>query len=148
MSVSFIINPTDAPKTGKKLSIEELDLLLKLMSSPISVIAQSDVMVIDDKSRQIKVADLSVANIALLKISIGNFRVGMVNKINLRFSNEEMQLVIAMAKNDLNVSRAAKYLNITRDKIRGDLKHFLTKWSIDLTTYVGLCRAYSLATSC
>lgn len=143
--VSFVISSSGKLKKGKDLSQKEMDSLFKLLTSPASRIAKSEVMVKFNNDNPVKLCDLDSYKIALLAISVGNFRMGKVNEIDFKFRKNELDLVIAMVQSNLNVCNAAKLMGVSRDKLRGELERFKNRWSFDLTNYIELCRAYAFA---
>jgi len=145
MSVSFITNTSSEPKNIREMSNSDINKLYTILSGPISQINSSGIKIVKNQAVPIPLNCLTPHGLSMLCTSVSNFRSGHTNKVYTCYHEKEIQLILAMAENDANVSRAAEYLKMTRDELRATIKRFETKWSLDLTTYTGLCQAYAYA---
>lgn len=142
MSVSFVINSTGKPKTLGEMNGSEIKKLSNLLSGSIDNLNKSEVRVIKNSGKPIKLSCLSVGDLAVIQSSVNNYKSGHINEVCCHYTDEETSLILALTKHNMNVSKAARELHVTRDKVRDDIKRFKRKWGIDLNSYSGLSRAY------
>lgn len=145
MSVLFVTGTSSVPKNIRDMSRDDVNKLYNILSGPVSQINISDIKVVKNGEEPIPLSCFTPHGLSILCISVGNFLSGYTDKIYTSYQENEVQLVVTMAENNSNVSKTAMSLNITRDELRAAIKRFKTKWSLDLTTYAGLCQAYAYA---
>lgn len=145
MSVSFIINSTGKAKELGEMNNGEINNLCDLLSGSVYNVSKSKVSVVKNDEDPIRLSELSVDALTVLKSSVSNYRNGHTREVHMHYNDTEKDLIIALIKCNMNVSKAARELHQTRDKVREDIKHFRLQWGIDLNTYVGLSKAYNFA---
>lgn len=145
MSVSFIINSSGKPKELYDMSDSEINNLSTLLSGPINNLNKSRVSVIKNRENPIKLSDLSVDSLAVLKASVNSYKNGRIKEVHMYYSVSETELISALIKCNMNVSMTDRELHTTRDKVREAIKRFRLRWGIDLTTYAGLSKAYTFS---
>lgn len=148
MSVSFIINITGKPKCLSDMTNNEITSLYLLLSGPIERIVKSEVRVVKNDNKPIRLSELSANSLSLLQTTVSNYKTGYISVVDMCLNQQEKDLILALTKNNSNVSQSARSLGLSRDEIRGAIKRFKVKWNIDLSTYSGLSRAYSIAIGC
>lgn len=124
------------------MNTRELNSLCNLLSGPIHNLCKSEVKVIKNNSRPVKLSDLSAESLAVIKNSVTGYKMGHISHVCAYYSNDEKNLIMALINCSMNVSKAARELNITRDKAREEIKRFNIKWGINLLSYEGLNKAY------
>lgn len=145
MAISFIINSTGKPKSLYDMSSKEINSLCSLLSGSVNNLYKSEVKIIKNGGHPVKLSELSVDALSVLKTSVINYKMGHITEVHMHYTNEETNLIVAMIKCNMNVSQTARELGLTRDKVREDIKRFYNKWGIDLSSYSGLNRAYVFA---
>lgn len=145
MSVSFIIDSTGKAKRLCDMNIKEVNSLCDLLSGSIKSLNKSEIKIIKNGSLPVKLSDLSVDTLAMIKSSVVSYKMGHISHVRAYYSQDEKSLILTLINCNMNVSETARKLNITRDKAREDIKKFRRKWGIDLLSCEGLNKAYAFA---
>ncbi len=96
MSVSFIINSSGKPKELYDMSDSEINNLSTLLSGPINNLNKSRVSVIKNRENPIKLSDLSVDSLAVLKASVNSYKNGRIKEVHMYYSVSETELISAL----------------------------------------------------
>lgn len=83
MSVSFIINSSGKPKELYDMSDSEINNLSTLLLGPINNLNKSRVSVIKNRENPIKLSDLSVDSLAVLKASVNSYKNGRIKEVHM-----------------------------------------------------------------